>query len=394
MQKLKIRTQAQQAFKDGLKLVKQNDFVHDPQFEEGEIVELVDERGHFVKQAYLAKQNKGIGWIVDEAFAHVSPASFFTKVFAKAKEKREALIKDELTTAYRIYNGEGDGVGGFSIDWYDGYALIQWYSLGIYRYREAILTAIRTIYPDCQGVVGKNRFKAENLPKSEVLAGDIPETVTVLENGLSYVTRLNDGWMTGIFLDQRDVRQYIQWELAPGRTLLNLFCYAGAFSVAAAMGGSYATTSVDVAKRTTDLVTEGWEINGLPTDGHDIYIMDVFDYYDYAAKKGQTFDVIVMDPPSFARTKKHTFKASKDYHQLVTKALDLLAPDGYLVCSTNAANVSRDHFMQLIRKGSKKAQRKLNHLQSFGLPADFPVPAGNPESDYLKVEVFQLTDED
>ena len=122
--------------------------------------------------------------------------------------------------------------------------------------------------------------------------------------------------------------------------------------------------------------------------------MDVFDYYDYAAKKGQTFDVIVMDPPSFARTKKHTFKASKDYHQLVTKALDLLAPDGYLVCSTNAANVSRDHFMQLIRKGSKKAQRKLNNLQSFGLPADFPVPAGNPESDYLKVEVFQLTDED
>lgn len=388
MQKLQVREQAQCAYEKGLKLIKPDDFVTPPQYEEGEIVTLVDKQGTFVAQAYLAKQNKGIGWIVDEAFAHVRPATFFTKVFEKAKAKRQRLIQDELTTAYRIYNGEGDGVGGFSLDWYDGYVLIQWYSEGIYTYCEAVLDALFTVYPNCKGVVGKNRFASDTLPKSEVLAGDIPETITILENGVQYVTRLNDGWMTGIFLDQRDVRQYIQWELAPGRKLLNLFSYAGAFSVAAAMGGAYETTSVDVAKRTTELVTEQFDVNGLCIDDHLIYIMDVFDYFDYAAKKGLTYDIIVIDPPSFARTKKQTFKVSKDYGKLVKKAMPILAPGGTIICSTNAANLKPEAFEKMIQKGSQQVGSTLELQQKFQLPEDFTTPPTNPESNYLKVNVY------
>lgn len=390
MQKLKVKQTAQKAYDQGLKLVKEADFAHDITFEEGEVVELVDEKGHFLHQAYLARQNKGIGWIVDEAFAHVRPDTFFTKIFTKAKEKRQALFADQLTTAFRIYNGEGDGMGGFTIDYYDNYALIQWYSLGIYTYREAIVHALLTTYPDCQGIVGKNRFKAPDLPKSEVLWGEIPETVSVMENGVAYHCHLDAGWMTGIFLDQRDVRQYIQWELAPGRDLLNLFSYAGAFSVAAAMGGALSTTSVDLAKRTDELVAEQFAANGIPMDNHKVFIMDVFDFYDYAIKKGLTYDVIVIDPPSFARNKKQTFKASRDYDKLVAKALMILNEGGQLICSTNAANLSSHAFEKLIQKGAQKAGQRLELMQEFHLPVDFPVPAANPESDYLKVKSYHI----
>lgn len=395
--KKELRKWATTQVKKGQILLTEKDFVNPPSFTEGELVEIIGIDHEFLGYGYLAKQHKGVGWILtrdqNADTGLLADLDFVQGKLQEAKNQRQALLIDDMTTAFRIFNGEGDGIGGFTIDWYAGYALIQWYSEGIYRYKEIILEALNNVYPELKGIVGKNRFNLDGTgtsKQSEVLAGDIPETLTVQENGVNYIVRLDDGWMTGIFLDQRNVRNYIQTEIAPGKSLLNLFSYTGAFSVAAALGGAAETMSVDVAKRSLQLTEEQFQANGLEIgDQHKVRVMDVFNYLDYAKTHDLRFDIVVLDPPSFSRTKKHTFQANKDYRGLVASALAILNKGGYLVSSTNAANMTKEDFIKQIGEGSDDARVDIMPVADFGLPVDFPAPKGNPESDYLKVEIFQ-----
>ena len=198
---------------------------------------------------------------------------------------------------------------------------------------------------------------------------------------------MNEGLMTGIFLDQREVRETIRQRYSAGRTVLNTFSYTGAFSVAAAMGGATKTTSVDVANRSLEKTKEQFAANDIDPETQQIYVMDVFDYFKYALKKQLTFDTVVVDPPSFARTKKRTFSVVKDYGTLVAQITPLVAPKGTLVLSTNAANVSESRFQQMIEQGIREADgnRRYRIVLKKGLPSDFAVPASTPLSDYLKV---------
>ncbi|MGY0837200.1 class I SAM-dependent rRNA methyltransferase [Aerococcus urinaeequi] len=392
-----LRKWATTQVEKGQILLTEKDFVNPPPFTEGELVEIIGIDHAFLGYGYLAKQHKGIGWILtrdqNADTGLLADLDFVQEKLQAAKNQRQTLLIDDMTTAFRIFNGEGDGIGGFTIDWYAGYALIQWYSEGIYRYKAIILEALNNVYPELKGIVGKNRFNLDGTgtnKQSEVLAGDIPETLTVQENGVNYIVRLDDGWMTGIFLDQRNVRNYIQTEIAPGKSLLNLFSYTGAFSVAAALGGAAETMSVDVAKRSLQLTAEQFQANGLEIgDQHKVRVMDVFNYLDYAKTHDLRFDIVVLDPPSFSRTKKHTFQANKDYRKLVASALAILNKGGYLVSSTNAANMTKEDFIKQIAEGSDDANVDIMPVADFGLPVDFPAPKGNPESDYLKVEIFQ-----
>ncbi|OFU48173.1 class I SAM-dependent rRNA methyltransferase [Aerococcus sp. HMSC10H05] len=392
-----LRKWATTQVEKGQILLTEKDFVNPPSFTEGELVEIIGIDHAFLGYGYLAKQHKGIGWILtrdqNADTGLLADLDFVQEKLQAAKNQRQTLLIDDMTTAFRIFNGEGDGIGGFTIDWYAGYALIQWYSEGIYRYKAIILEALNNVYPELKGIVGKNRFNLDGTgtnKQSEVLAGDIPETLTVQENGVNYIVRLDDGWMTGIFLDQRNVRNYIQTEIAPGKSLLNLFSYTGAFSVAAALGGAAETMSVDVAKRSLQLTAEQFQANGLEIgDQHKVRVMDVFNYLDYAKTHDLRFDIVVLDPPSFSRTKKHTFQANKDYRKLVASALAILNKGGYLVSSTNAANMTKEDFIKQIAEGSDDANVDIMPVADFGLPVDFPAPKGNPESDYLKVEIFQ-----
>lgn len=395
--KKELRKWATVQVKKGQILLTEKDFVNPPTFTEGELVEIIGIDHEFLGYGYMAKQHKGVGWILtrdqDADTGLLGDLGFVQEKLQEAKNQRQTLLIDDMTTAFRIFNGEGDGIGGFTIDWYAGYALIQWYSEGIYRYKNIILEALNNVFPELKGIVGKNRFNLDgkgDAKQSEVLAGNIPETLTVQENGVNYIVRLDDGWMTGIFLDQRDVRNYIQTEIAPGKSVLNLFSYTGAFSVAAALGGALETMSVDVAKRSLQLTQEQFEANGLAIgDQHKVRVMDVFNYLDYAKTHDLRFDIVVLDPPSFSRTKKHTFQASKDYRVLVADALAILNEGGYLVSSTNAANMTKEEFIQQIGDGSDDARVDIAPVADFGLPVDFPAPKGNPESDYLKVQIFQ-----
>ncbi|VKN59851.1 putative SAM-dependent methyltransferase [Streptococcus pneumoniae] len=345
-------------------------------------VEVQGQEGNFLGTAYLSQQNKGLGWFVSKDKVAFNQA-FFETLFRKAKEKRNAYYQDDLTTAFRLFNQEGDGFGGLTVDLYGDYAVFSWYNSYVYQIRQTISEAFRQVFPEVLGAYEKIRFKGLDYESAHVYGQEAPDFFTVLENGVLYQVFMNDGLMTGIFLDQHEVRSSLVDGLAMGKSLLNMFSYTAAFSVAAAMGGASQTTSVDLAKRSRELSQAHFQANGLSTDEHRFIVMDVFEYFKYAKRKDLTYDVIVLDPPSFARNKKQTFSVAKDYHKLISQSLEILNPGGIIIASTNAANVSRQKFTEQIDKGF--AGRSYQILNKYGLPADFAYNKKDESSNYLKV---------
>ena len=345
-------------------------------------VEVQSQEGTFLGTAYLSQQNKGLGWFISKDKITFNQA-FFEMLFRQAKEKRSAYYQDDLTTAFRLFNQEGDGFGGLTVDLYGDYAVFSWYNSYVYQIRKVISEAFRQVFPEVLGTYEKIRFKGLDYESAHVYGQEAPDFFTVLENGVLYQVFMNDGLMTGIFLDQHEVRGSLVNGLAMGKSLLNMFSYTAAFSVAAAMGGSSQTTSVDLAKRSRELSQAHFQANGISTDEHRFIVMDVFEYFKYAKRKGLTYDVIVLDPPSFARNKKQTFSVAKDYHKLISQSLEILNPGGIIIASTNAANVSRQKFTEQIDKGF--AGRSYQILNKYGLPADFAYNKKDESSNYLKV---------
>ncbi|HEU9765681.1 TPA: class I SAM-dependent rRNA methyltransferase [Streptococcus pneumoniae] len=345
-------------------------------------VEVQGQEGNFLGTAYLSQQNKGLGWFVSKDKVAFNQA-FFETLFRKAKEKRSAYYQDDLTTTYRLFNQEGDGFGGLTVDLYGDYAVFSWYNSYVYQIRQTISEAFRQVFPEVLGAYEKIRFKGLDYESAHIYGQEAPDFFTVLENGVLYQVFMNDGLMTGIFLDQHEVRGSLVDGLAMGKSLLNMFSYTAAFSVAAAMGGASQTTSVDLAKRSRELSQAHFQANGLSTDEHRFIVMDVFEYFKYAKRKDLTYDVIVLDPPSFARNKKQTFSVAKDYHKLISQSLEILNPGGIIIASTNAANVSRQKFTEQIDKGF--AGRSYQILNKYGLPADFAYNKKDESSNYLKV---------
>ena len=345
-------------------------------------VEVQSQEGTFLGTAYLSQQNKGLGWFISKDKVTFNQA-FFETLFRQAKEKRSAYYQDELTTAFRLFNQEGDGFGGLTVDLYGDYAVFSWYNSYVYQIRQTISEAFRQVFPEVLGTYEKIRFKGLDYESAHVYGQEAPDFFTVLENGVLYQVFMNDGLMTGIFLDQHEVRGSLVDGLATGKSLLNMFSYTAAFSVAAAMGGASQTTSVDLAKRSRELSQAHFQANGLSTDNHRFVVMDVFEYFKYAKRKGLTYDMIVLDPPSFARNKKQTFSVAKDYHKLISQSLEILNPGGIIIASTNAANVSSQKFTEQIDKGF--AGRSYQILNKYGLPADFAYNKKDESSNYLKV---------
>ena len=345
-------------------------------------VEIYSQDGNFLGTAYLSQQNKGLGWFVSTDKVTFNQA-FFETLFRQAKEKRKSYYQDDLTTAFRLFNQEGDGFGGLTVDLYGDYAVFSWYNSYVYQIRQTISEAFRQVFPEVLGTYEKIRFKGLDYESAHVYGQEAPEFFTVLENGVLYQVFMNDGLMTGIFLDQHEVRGSLVDGLAMGKSLLNMFSYTAAFSVAATMGGASQTTSVDLAKRSRELSQAHFQANGISIDDHRFVVMDVFEYFKYAKRKALTYDVIVLDPPSFARNKKQTFSVAKDYHKLISQSLEILNPGGIIIASTNAANVSRQKFTEQIDKGF--AGRSYQILNKYGLPADFAYNKKDESSNYLKV---------
>lgn len=387
MKKITVRTKAAKKLRAGYPLLVAED-LNSPLLED-DFAQFFDEKGQALGTGYLSKQNKGVGWLLDSSSVKIDH-HFYVEKFVNARALRANFYQDELTNAFRLFNGEGDGLGGLTIDFYNAFAVFSWYNQFIYSQKKAIVKAFQVVFPDIKGAYEKLRFSEAALESQHIFGQEAAEPLLVMENGVTYATYLNEGLMTGIFLDQKNVRGALAGGLSTGKTLLNMFSYTGAFSVAAAFGGSSQTTSVDLAKRSLDKTREQFFVNGIEPESQKIYVMDVFGYFNYAKKKELTYDMIVLDPPSFARNGKKTFSVAKNYGDLVKEAVEILENNGTLIASTNAANVSDKKFRQMIEEALKNKGVKFTVFQEEKLPADFHIADSFPEGNYLKVLFIKI----
>ncbi|WJY27084.1 MULTISPECIES: class I SAM-dependent rRNA methyltransferase [Sporosarcina] len=359
--------------------------------EEGSLLRLVDRNRRFIAKGYYGVQNKGVGWVLTRKEEEAIDFDFFESRMAAAFERRESFRMNTQTTAYRLFNGEGDGIGGLTIDYFDGYYMVSWYSEGIYTLKHHVYSVLDKI-ADAKAVYEKKRFdtKGQYIDQDDYVSGEPADfPLIVKENGMNFAVDLNDGAMTGVFLDQRDVRKALRDNYSEGKHVLNTFSYTGAFSVAAALGGAVKTTSVDLAKRSLAKTIEQFSVNGIDYEAQDIKVMDVFDYFRYAKRHELKFEVVVLDPPSFARSKKATFSSAKDYPALLQDAIAITEKNGIIVASTNNASFSMKKFKGFIDEAFKAAGHRYKILEDSSLPKDFRTNRDYPEFNYLKVCIIQ-----
>ncbi|MFD0829471.1 class I SAM-dependent rRNA methyltransferase [Neobacillus sp. M.A.Huq-85] len=355
--------------------------------EEGMLINLVDEEHTFIGKGYYGKQNKGYGWVLTHNKDEKIDQLFFERKIRAALDKRKSFFKDQETTAFRVFNAEGDGIGGLTIDYFDGYYLINWYSRGIYTYKDHVLATLKNLV-EYKAIYQKKRFNIEGkyIEEDGFMDGERGQfPIIVKENGVNFAVYLNEEAMVGVFLDQRDVRRTIRDKYAKEKTVLNTFSYTGAFSIFAAIGGAAKTTSVDLANRSLPKTIEQFSVNGIDYETHDIIVEDVFHYFKYAGKKKLTFDMVILDPPSFARSKKFTFSAEKDYKNLLKEAIAITENNGVIVASTNCAAFDMKKFKGFIDAAFKESNRKYRIEEEFSLPQDFRSIKQFREGNYLKV---------
>ncbi|MBM7648232.1 23S rRNA (cytosine1962-C5)-methyltransferase [Bacillus ectoiniformans] len=385
---IKVKSQHVNKFQKGYPLIFK-EALSDPRLlqEEGQIINLVDGRNQFIAKGYYGRQNKGYGWVLTRDEREDIDQAFFKKKITKALNHRSHLFQDEETTAFRVFNGEGDGIGGLTIDFFDGYYLINWYSHGIYQFKQEVVEVLQQT-ETYKAIYEKKRFdvKGQYIEDDDFVSGERGQfPLMVKENGVNFAVYLNEGAMVGVFLDQREVRKRIRDAYSDGKNVLNMFSYTGAFSVFAAAGGASKTTSVDVANRSLAKTIEQFSINGMDHEAQDIIVEDVFKYFKYAVKKNLTFDLVILDPPSFAKSKKHTFSASKDYKDLLKDTIAITEKNGVIVASTNCSTFDMKKFKGFIDAAFKESGVNYKLLEEYSLPEDFKTIKEFKEGNYLKV---------
>jgi len=355
----------------------------------GTIAALVNGAGDFVATALLDPHDRIVARILARRPIALN-RDWIGKQIDKAVALRAQHARLEGTSAYRLINGEGDGLPGVTVDRYGDHLLLQLYSEA-WRPHLPLLSAELQARLAPEGIYEKTRPRetrelgAKGGKKYSRLLGGrpAPGRSIVQENGLNYLVDLEEGLNTGLFLDQRRNRLDLM-ERVRGKKVLNLFAYTGAFSVAAAASGATQVTSVDVSAPYLDWAQENFRANRLDPKRHEFLTGDCFAVLANLRKAHRTFDIIITDPPSFSTTSKSRFTTRQGTSEVVAAALPLLTPGGLLITCSNHQKVDLADYLKELRRGALQAGNELRVIQTLGQPEDFPFPVTFPEGRYLK----------
>lgn len=293
----------------------------------------------------------------------------------------------EATNCFRLVHGEGDGLSGLIVDWYNGAAVIQAHSAGMHRDRMLVAEALRTVLTDKISVIYyKGMSAGEGKSESEYLSGMSAVPHAVLEHGNKFLVDWESGQKTGFFLDQRENRQLLG-SLAAGRTVLNTFCYTGGFSVYALAAGASLVHSIDASERAIDGAKENLSLNGYDPEKHGCFVSDTF---DFLRDKTDQYDLIVLDPPAFAKHKEARHQAMKGYQRLNAEAFRVIRSGGILFTFSCSQVVDRQLFHDTVVSAGIQAGRQVSILHQLSQPADHPVSLYHPEGEYLKGLVLRV----
>ena len=353
--------------------------------EEGEIVDVYTSKKEFIACGHFQ-----IGSIAVRVLSFVQETidhEFWVRKLAVAKDLRVALglIGNPQNNTYRLVHGEGDNLPGLIIDVYDHTAVMQAHSAGMHVYRMEIADALSEVMGDViENIYYKSEttlpFKADLLStENGFIKGGSPENVA-MENGLKFHVDWLKGQKTGFFVDQRENRHLLE-RYAKGRNVLNMFCYTGGFSFYAMRGGANLVHSVDSSAKAIDLTNENVELN-FPGDArHKAYAEDAFKYLD---RMGDQYDLIILDPPAFAKHRDALRNALLGYTKLNAKAFEKIRPGGILFTFSCSQVVNKENFRNAVFTAAAQSGRSVRILHQLTQPGDHPVNIYHPEGEYLK----------
>ena len=353
--------------------------------EEGEVVDV-----YTSKKEFIACGHYQIGSIAVRVLSfkqETIDADFWKRRLQVAKDLRVALglIGNPKNNTYRLVHGEGDNLPGLIIDVYDHTAVMQAHSAGMHMDRLAIADALDAVMGDVvQHIYYKSEttwpYKADLVAtENGFLKGGSPENVA-MENGLLFHVDWLKGQKTGFFVDQRENRALLE-RYAHGRSVLNMFCYTGGFSFYAMRGGAKLVHSVDSSAKAIDLTNENVKLNFPGDDRHQAYAEDAFKYLD---RMGDQYDLIILDPPAFAKHRDALRNALRGYTKLNAKAFEKIRPGGILFTFSCSQVVSKQDFRNAVFTAAAQSGRSVRILHQLTQPGDHPVNIYHPEGEYLK----------
>lgn len=360
---------------------------------DGDIVEVFSNHDEYLATGHF--QEEGSISVRAFSFKQIDPDENFWKdkiVNAYKTRTNQGLTDNPDTNIYRLVHAEGDGLPGLIIDVYGDTAVIQCHSIGMHMLKEKIVEALRSCYGEkLKTIYDKS---AETLPrnfaaglKNQCLWGEDKGNVLGLENGCKYNVDWVTGQKTGFFIDQRENRKLLG-EYSKGKKVLNTFCYSGGFSVAALLSGATEVHSLDSSARALDLVTENLKLNGLENANHKNIKADAV---EYIKEIDLDYDIIVLDPPAFAKHISSRHNAVQGYKRLNAQAIKSIKPGGLIFTFSCSQVVDKFMFNSTIMAASIAAGREVRILHQLHQPADHPVNIFHPEGEYLKGLVIQVS---
>lgn len=358
--------------------------------EEGDVVEVTDSNGNFLGLGHCQPGSISVRIF---SFQNAEPnLEFWEQKVASAYRLRNTvgLTNDATTNIFRLVHGEGDGMPGLIVDIYGDTAVMQAHSLGMYLIRETLAKAIvnalngtiKNVYDKSSGTLP---FKSIEEKKDEYIIGNLSSS-ELYEYGNRFLVSWEEGQKTGFFIDQRENRKLLG-EYSKNRTVLNTFGYTGGFSVAALKAGAKRVVSVDSSAKAIELTNANVALNFGDNAPHESHCSDVFDFFKNTT---ETFDIIVLDPPAFAKHNNALHNALQAYKRLNAAAIKRIKPGGLLFTFSCSQVVTKENFRNAVFSGAAITKRQVKIIHQLTQPADHPINIYHPEGEYLKGLVLQI----
>ena len=368
------------------------------------------EEGEFVCVESANGETLGVGhWQVGSIAVRILefgvaelPADFWEKRIRAAYQVRESVgLVSNLNDTFRLVHGEGDWLPGLIVDVYADTAVVQAHSVGMHLCRKAVAEAIVTVVPQVKSVYYKSDdtlpFKAAIegekvgylIRNTDISSSRDAEEFWSKENGLEFRIDWLRGQKTGFFVDQRENRALVE-RYAAGKEVLNMFCYTGGFSLYALRGGAKRVDSVDVSQKAIDLVNANVAHNFPKAKNHTAVTADAFEYLTAQKNAGRTFDLIILDPPAFAKHRDAVKNALRGYQRINAKAIEMIRSGGILFTFSCSQAVDKEAFRLAVFSAAASVGRKVRILHQLHQPQDHPINIYHPEGEYLKGLVLYI----
>lgn len=366
-----------------------------PELQPGDLADIVNHQGVFLAKAYVNPQSQIIARILTYDAKTKIDDDFFLERIQAAKNIRDRWLNG--ATSYRAVYGEADFLPGLIVDKYEDILVVQILAYGMEVRMEAIRTALIEVYQP-KGIYLRNDVPVRRLEGLEetvkVWYGEVPRPVEIQENGLRFLIDVYEGQKTGYFFDQRENRAAIKplmtFPDGRGAEVLECFCHTGAFTVHALAYGAKHVTAVDISEPAIAVAKENVKLNHSESRV-EFVAANAFDYLRDVEKQGQSYDVVLLDPPAFAKSKHALEGAVRGYKEINLRGMKLVREGGYLITASCSFHMSQELFQETILDAAVDAHKVLRLVHWSGAGYDHPYIAGVPEGDYLKFAIYEVT---